>query len=114
MNMAYHDLVIFNCKKDIIREGIFDWISKSKFRFKNERQDSVIIAIYPGWYGFGITDKQTRSELEIIIKEVNNSTAVSIYHHTQRVIMFVGIMSGDILKNEVINLISYLRNVEKV
>ncbi len=71
---------------------------------------SRISAAYSGWGGFGITDKQTGSDLEVLLGDMNGQTAVSIYHHTRSFLIFTSAMMGNILENEADSLMGVLKN----
>lgn len=108
MNSAYHALVTVRADCEAVHDRIMEWLSDSKFRVEIQSRKSRIVALYPGWHGFGITDAQTASELEVLLKDLGDKTAVSFYHHTRRFFIFTGAMCGHILETEVENLIGFL------
>jgi len=109
MKTAYHTLIIVNGSCDEIHQEICKWIENSKFQLVIKANTTRILATYPGWYGFGITDKQTMSEMEILLSDSDGKTAISIYHHTQSFLIFCGAMVGDILEREVDSLIMSIK-----
>ena len=114
MNIAYHGLFVVNGPREQVHEKICQWIENSKFRLDVQANTARVSATYPGWRGFGITDKQTGSELEVLLADANGQTAVSVYHHTRRFWLFTGGMCGNILEREVDSLKGTLREEFKI
>jgi hypothetical protein len=100
MKSAYHGLLVVNAPRAEVHQRICEWVDSSKFRLEIRANRNKILATYPGWRGFGITDRQTSSVLEVLLAEMDGKTAVSIYHHTRRFFIFTGAMCSSILEHE--------------
>jgi len=108
MNHSYHDLALFRSPVAEVREAVLSWLAGSRFRLDGKQASTVIRAVYPGWHGFGVTDRQTATRLEILLAEADGITALSVHHHTSRWFIFCGAMSGRILQEEVESLLAHL------
>jgi hypothetical protein len=108
MNSVYHTLAIFDGGRGAVHESIVEWLGYSKFRIDVQNGETRIVAVYPGWYGCGVTDAQTASELEILLQDTDGQTAVSFCHRTRQFFVLAGVMMGNILEVEVCSLISCL------
>ena len=108
MNYSYHDLALLRSPAAEVREAALAWLDDSRFRLDGKRASTVIRAVYPGWYGLGITDGQTSTRLEILLAEADGVTALSVHHHTNRWLIFCGAMLGRILQEEVESLLAHV------
>jgi len=109
MDYSYHDLVIFKASATEVKDAIISWVEESKFRLVGRQTASAICAVYPGWHGLGITDRQTGTRLEILLQEANGFTALSVHHHPKRWFIFTGAIFGEILREEVESLIAHIQ-----
>ena len=114
MNSAHHALFVVNGPRNEVHQQVCEWIGNSKFQLETRANPARILATYPGWHGFGITDGQTATVLEILLADAEGKTAVSIYHHTRRIFILTGAMFGNILEREVDSLIMSLRERDSV
>ena len=109
MKSMYHDLVLLDGTRETVYGKAIAWLENSKFTVDVTHKHSSIIAAYPGWHGFGITDAQTGTQMEIRLEEANGQTAVSVCHRTRQFFILAGAMVGNILEREVADLISFLK-----
>lgn len=109
MHSMYHALRLIKGDRKTVFERTLVWLGNSKFRIDVQDRHHRIVAIYAGWHGFGITDGQTASELEILLEDTNGQTVVSVCHRTRQFFVLAGAMCGNILEREVVNLITHLQ-----
>jgi hypothetical protein len=109
VRVAYHDLVIIGSSVTAIGSLAEKWASGKGFVLRPTGDDRFLILDYVGWHGFGITDAQTGTIMELRIADVGAArSAVAIFHHTKRILWFVGFMMGKRLQTEVESLVSFL------
>lgn len=109
MHSMYHALRLIKGDREAVFERTLEWLGNSKFRIDVQDRNRRIVAIYAGWHGFGMTDGQTASELEILLEDTNGQTAVSVCHRTRQFFVLAGAMCGNILEREAGNLLTHLQ-----
>ena len=114
MKNAYHTLTLVRAPESRVRESIRTWVETNKFVLRDGGQHAdKIEAVYKGWHGFGITDRQTGTIMEILLKRTDDLTAVSIHPRTARILCIVGIMFGDRLRGEAESLVQHLHDMNE-
>lgn len=107
MEVAHHALELIEAPPDQIRDALRQWLTDTGFRVKSLSSDFHVRAERGS--AIGISDRQTGRIMEVIIKGSGDVTAVSIYHHTGRIGMLVGMIFSGLLSDEVNALRKFLR-----
>lgn len=107
MNTSCHTLEIIAAPVESVKAAILTWFTANGFVLGANGAEGCI----QGHCGssFGISDRQTSRVMEVIVSGDGDVTAVSIFHHTTRIAMIVGIMFGSILRDEVNSLATHLK-----
>ncbi|QDT42755.1 hypothetical protein Pan241w_28440 [Gimesia alba] len=107
MKSSCHRLEIIKAPERVVVVAAKSWWQDNGFTI-HPPVNSSIISSFRG-SGFGLTDQQTKRIMEIILKPIGDGTAVSVYHHTNRILCVVGVMFGNILERETENFLQHIR-----
>ena len=108
MKYSHHALELIDASPDKIRDAIRQWLADAGFNVSSSPSDFHMRAERGS--SIGLSDRQTKRIMEVIIKNSGEVTAVSIYHHTGRIGPISGLMFGGTLSDEVNTLWTFLRN----
>ena len=107
MNTSLHLLEIVRAPQDKLMRCAESWLRENGFRILPATDKLGLRALRGS--RFGVLDGHTSRMMEVCTRSVGDFTAVSVYHHTTRILCVVGIVFTDILQAETESLLSYLR-----
>jgi len=107
MTIACHILEVVAAFEAAVSDAAKEWWHANGFTIDTTCSATDLSATRGS--GFGITDPQTKRIMEVILKPVGESTAVSVYHHTSRLLNIIGVVFTDLLQTETDSFIRYIR-----
>jgi len=107
MKTSCHRLEIFEASEKAVAGAAKSWWQANGYSMYPP-VSNTIISSFRGSY-IGITDNQTRRIMQVIFKPMGTGTAVSVHHHTSRILCLVGVMMGDILERETDSFLQYIQ-----
>jgi len=108
MRTSCHRLEVIRASESAVAEAAKAWWEANGYKLYRS-VNSTHLSAFRG-SSIGVTDQQTRRIMEVILKKAGDSTAVSVYHHTSRILLIVGVMFSDILELETD---SFMRHIQE-
>jgi hypothetical protein len=107
MNIECHVLEFIRAPENAVAAAAKAWWQANGFTLRPEGSATHFFAVCGSL--LGVTDRQTRRIMEVILKPVSEGTAVSVYHHTGRLFFMVGVMFTDVLQSETDSFIRHIQ-----
>jgi len=101
-------MTVVKASKSTILGLIEGWLGENSFHLHSTIDSMPIIAVRYSRFP-GLTDDQTGSKMSIIVRELEGVCAISIQHKIGRLLVFTGLMLGDILMAKSEQLVSHIK-----
>ncbi|MBN68363.1 MAG: hypothetical protein CME32_03660 [Gimesia sp.] len=98
MKSSCHRLEYYEASEREIITAARSWWQMHGFTVHAPEHPAVLISHHGS--DFGITDRQTKRIMQVLLQPTGTGTAVSVNHHTSRIFCLVGVMCGNILEQE--------------
>ncbi len=108
MRTSCHRLEVIGASENVVAEAAKAWCKANGYKLCRS-VDSTHLSAFRG-SSVGVTDQQTRRIMEVILKKAGDGTAVSVYLHTSRVLLIVGVVFTDILERETDSFMRYIQD----
>ena len=108
MRTSYHTMTVVKGAKETVLGLIEDWLKQNAFHLHSTTESLPIVAVFNGRFP-GLTDRQTGTKMNIIVRELDGVCAISIQHKVRRMLFVTGLMFGNILMTVAEQLISHIK-----
>lgn len=107
MKISYHALELVKASESVVAGAAKAWWQANGYTLRSNGGPTHFSVVRGS--PIGITDRQTQRIMEVVLKPVSDGTAVSVYHHTGRILCVVGVMFTGILQSETDSFLRYVR-----
>jgi hypothetical protein len=107
MKISCHALELVKASESIVAGLAKVWWQSNGYSLRSDGSPTHFSAVRGS--PIGVTDRQTQRIMEVILKPVSEGTALSVYHHTGRVLCIVGVMFTGILQSETDSFLQHIR-----
>ena len=109
MNTDYHTSFLTTLPQEKVEGLVFSWLEDNKFTLTTSKSFVPIVAIKSSQFP-AITDQQTGTIMEIIIKSLNGVCGISIIHKTTKMLFVSGIIFSELLTKKAEELITFIES----